>query len=65
MINKMREQSKITEQANNLINGNITDFKKYVGYFSKLDFLNLIQEYSLLSGLSVGDVVVKFKSYFE
>ena len=61
----MRTQNKITAQANNLINGNITDFKKNVMYFSKLDFLNLIQEYSLLSGLSVGDVVVKFKAYFE
>ena len=61
----MRDKNKITAQANNLINGNITEFKKYVMYFSKLDFLNLIQEYSLLSGLSVGDVVVKFKSYFD
>jgi len=61
----MREQSKITAQANSLINGNISEFKKYVMYFSKLDFLNLIQEYSLLSGLPVGDVIVKFKSYFE
>jgi hypothetical protein len=61
----MREQSKITTQATNLINGNISDFKKHVLYFSKGDFLNLIQEYSLLSGLSVSDVVVKFKSYFD
>ena len=61
----MKDKSKITEQATNLINGNITEFKTKVLYFSKLDFLNLIQEYSLLSGLSVGDVVNKFKSYFE
>jgi len=61
----MREQSKITTQANNLINGNITEFKKYVMFFSKLDFLNLIQEYALLTGLPVGDVVVKFKKYFD
>jgi flagellar basal body rod protein FlgG len=61
----MREQNKITTQANNLINGNITEFKKAVGFFSKLDFLNLIQEYSLLSGMSISDVVVKFKSYFD
>lgn len=60
----MREQSKITEQATNLINGNIKDFKEHVLYFSKGDFLNLIQEYSLLSGLSVGEVVQKFKNYF-
>jgi hypothetical protein len=61
----MREQSKITEQATNLINGNIGDFKKSVMYFSKLDFLNLIQEYALLSGLSIGEVVTEFKKYFN
>jgi hypothetical protein len=61
----MRDQSKITAQANNLINGNISEFKKYVAFFSKLDFLNLIQEYALLSGLKIDVVVQEFKRYFE
>ena len=61
----MREKSKITQQANNYINGSLTDFKKAVLYFSKLDFLNLIQEISLWSGWSVGEVVVKLKLIFE
>lgn len=61
----MRDQSKITQAATDLINGNISSFKRQALYFSKLDFLNLIQEYSLLSGLSIADVVTKFKLYFE
>ena len=61
----MREQSKITEQATNLINGNIGDFKKNVLYFSKLDFLNLIQEYSLLSGDDLSETINRFKKIFD
>ena len=57
--------SKITEQANNLINGNISEFKEKVFKFSKLDFLNLIQEYNLLSGVPIDKVVVEFKTYFN
>lgn len=61
----MRENNKITAQATNLINGNIGDFRKRVLYFSKLDFLNLIQEYSLLSGESLGDTINRFKKIFD
>ena len=52
---------KITEIATSLINGNWLTNKPRIKRLSKTEYLNLIQEYALLSGDSVGDVVVSFK----
>lgn len=52
---------KITQIVTDLINGNITDFKNAIQKLNKLEFLNLIQEYSLLSGDNTNDCIIKFK----
>ena len=52
---------KITEIATSLINGNISDSVKRINHLSKLEFLNFIEEYSLLSGLNVDEVINQLK----
>ena len=54
---------KITEIATSLINGNWGFNKEKIKKLSKTEFLNLIQEYSLLSGEDINKVIQDFKEY--
>ena len=54
---------KITEIATSLINGNWGFNRKRINRLNKTEFLNLIQEYSLLSGQHINDVLNLFKRY--
>lgn len=54
---------KITEIATSLINGNWGINRKEIEQLSKTEFLNLIQEYSLLSGEDINKVIQDFKKY--
>ena len=54
---------KITEIATSLINGNWYYNKPKIKRLSKCEFLNLIQEYSLLSGEDINAVIQEFKKY--
>lgn len=54
---------KITEIATSLINGNWGFNRNRIKRLSKTEFLNLIQEYSLLSGEDINAVIQEFKKY--
>lgn len=55
---------KITEIATSLINGNWLFNKPKIKRLSKCEFLNLIQEYSLLSGEDINQTIQTFKKIY-
>ena len=54
---------KITEIATSLINGNWGFNKPKIKRLNKTEFLNLIQEYALLSGEDINKVIQEFKIF--
>lgn len=52
---------KITEQATSYINGNISETKQALKEYSKIELINFIQEYSLLSGFDLAHSLEKVK----
>ena len=56
---------KITKIATSLINGNINEVKKEIACLTFIELLNLIQEYSLLSGETIGDSLTKIKNLID
>ena len=60
----MESTTKINEIATSLINGNWLFNKPKVKRLSKTEFLNLIEEYSLLSGEDIGKVLNDFKKIY-
>ncbi len=51
---------KITEIATTLINGNISEFKEEVKKLNKLEFINLIFEYTLIGNMTHQEVLNYF-----
>ena len=56
---------KITQIATSLINGNISEVKKEITCLTFIELLNLIQEYSLLSGDNINDSINRFKKLID
>ena len=54
---------KITEIAQSLINGNWNFNKPRIKKLTKTEFINLIQEYALITGEDIGQVLVDFKRF--
>ena len=54
---------KITQIAESLINGNWSNNRAKIKRLSKTEFINLIQEYSLLSGEDINSCLNSFKIY--
>ena len=55
--------NKLTEIATSLINGNWNFNKPKIKRLSKREFLNLIEEYALLSGNDLRSVINDFKVF--
>lgn len=55
--------SKITLLATSLINGNISYTKEKLKRYSKIEFINFIEEYALISGDSIQESLNRIKRF--